>query len=289
MTDRIKVGLALGAGAARGLAHIGVLEVLEEQGISIDYIAGCSMGAVIGCMFANGISAIKIKDLATDICSKGYRKLFDITFPHIGLIRGDNIDKLVSMLTGDRNIDELKIPFATIAACLEDGKVKIFDSGKTTDAVRASISIPGLFEPVILDGRTYVDGGVLVRVPVDLVRSMGANIVIAVDVGYCGELRSSPKNIIDMMIYSFELQQWEAMRGRRTDADITIAVDTSHINPADFNHVEEIVDKGRAATVAIMEDIKKLLEGAGRSYWTMLTRRIRKMKFKMPFKRKQRL
>ena len=107
-------------------------------------------------------------------------------------------------------MEEMKIPFSTVSACLEDGNLKVFDSGKATDAVRASISLPGVFEPVILGGKTYVDGGVLLRVPVDVVRSMGADIVIAVDVGYRGELRPSPKNTIDMMIYSFELQQWEA-------------------------------------------------------------------------------
>lgn len=263
MGGRIKVGLALGAGAARGLAHIGVLEVLEEHGVPIDYIAGCSMGSVIGCMSANGATGKMIHSQATEICGTNYSKLFDITFPHTGLIRGQQIDKLIRKLTDDCEIEQLKTPFATVAACLEDGSIRIFDSGKATNAVRASISIPGVFEPVILDGKTYVDGGVLVRVPVDVVRSMGADIVIAVDVGYAGGLRPSPKNIIDVMIYSFELQQWEAMRGRPTGADITISPDTGSINPAVFNQVEDCVEIGRAATLSVMDELKQLLDKAG--------------------------
>ncbi len=274
MNKKVKIGLALGAGAARGLTHIGVLEVLEEHGVPIDFIAGCSMGAVIGCMFASGISSEEIHTIVSDTFSNGYGKLIDVTLPRIGLIKGNNIDTIITALTGDSNIDEMKIPFATISACLEDGKVKIFDSGKTTDAVRASISLPGVFEPVIFDGKTYVDGGVLVRVPVDAARSMGADIVIAVDVGYRGELRSSPKNIVDIMIYSFELQQWEAMRGMKTDADITIVVDTSKIGPTEFAKVEESIGIGRAAALGMIDDIKKLLEGKTPNYWEKLAHKI---------------
>ena len=188
MYKNLKVGLALGAGAARGLSHIGVLEVLEEHNVPIDFIAGCSMGAVIGCMFASGTSAKEIHSFVLDTFSNGYGKLIDITLPRMGLIKGNNIDTIITTLTGDQNIDELKIPFATISACLEEGKKKIFDSGKTTDAVRASLSLPGVFEPVILDGKTYVDGGILIRVPVDVVRNMGADI----DSGGCGISRRAP-------------------------------------------------------------------------------------------------
>ncbi len=278
MDKKVKIGLALGAGAARGLTHIGVLEVLEEHGVQIDFIAGCSMGAVIGCMFANGTSAKEIHSFVSDTFSNGYGKLIDVTLPKVGLIKGNNIDTIITTLTGDRNIDEMKIPFATIAACLEDGKVKVFDSGKATDAVRASISLPGVFEPVMLDGKTYVDGGVLVRVPVDVVRDMGADIVIAVDVGYRGELRSSPKNIVDIMIYSFELQQWEAMRSDKPTADITIVVDTENIGPTEFTKVEESVGIGRAAALAMIDDITKLIEGESPNYLTKLTQRIFKKK-----------
>ncbi len=262
MSRNIKVGLALGAGASRGLAHIGVLEVLEEQGIPIDCIAGCSIGAIIGCMSASGTTGKMIHRKAIEICSSNYGKLFDITFPSTGLIRGQQIEKLINTLTNDCDIEQLKTPFVALSACLEDGSIRIFDSGKTTDAVRASISVPGVFEPVVIEEKTYVDGGVLVRVPVEAVRNMGADIVIAVDVGYTGGFRPSPKNIIDIMIYSFELQQWEAMRSRKTGADIIIAPDTSSINPAKFDRVEECVEFGRSAALLAIDEIQHALEKA---------------------------
>lgn len=263
MIGGAKIGLALGAGAARGLAHIGVLEVLEENNIPVDIIAGTSMGSIIGCMLANGTSAKMIHGLAAQICGMEYRKLFDITLPRTGLIRGQRVDMIIRTLTGDRLIEQLKLPFAAVAACLEDGTVKVFDSGRVSDAVRASISIPGVFEPYMMQGKTYVDGGVLDRVPAGVARSMGADIVIGVDVGYRGEPRPTPKNIIDVMINSFELLEWEAMRGRRLDADITITPDTRNVNPANFSQVEFCVEKGRAAALESLEGLTMLLKGAG--------------------------
>ena len=281
MGGKVKIGLALGAGASRGLAHIGVLEVLEEHGVPVDFIAGCSIGSVIGCMSANGETGKMIHNRAIEICDANHSQLFDITIPHTGLIRGHKIEKLIRELTDDLDIEQLKTPFAAVSTCLEDGTIHIFDSGKTTDAVRASISVPGVFEPVILDGKTYVDGGVLVRVPVDAVRKMGADIVIAVDVGYVGGSRPSPENILDIMIYSFELQQWEAMRGRPTGADITITPDTRGIHPAIFNQVEECVEKGRAATLLVIDDVQRLFDEAMSK--TVEHRGLKKLLQKMNF------
>lgn len=263
MGDRPKVGLALGAGAARGLAHIGVLEVLEENGIPIDIVAGTSMGSVVGCLYANGASGKMIHGLAAQICTMEYHKLFDITLPRTGLIRGQRVDMIIRTLTGDRLIEQMKLPFAAVAACLEDGTAKVFKSGKAFEAVRASISIPGVFEPVTLDGRTFVDGGVMDRVPVDVAREMGADFVIAVDVGYRGGSRTTPKNIIDVLISSFELQEWEATRGRVSTADVSIVPDTQNVNPANFNQVEDCALKGRAAATLMLDELLQKLAAAG--------------------------
>lgn len=259
----VKVGIALGAGAARGLAHIGVLEVLEENNVPIHMVAGSSMGSIVGGLYASGISARMIHGLAAQICAMEYRKLFDITLPRMGLIRGQRTDAIIRTLTGDREIAQMKLPFATVAVCMEDGTVKVFDSGKIADAVRASISIPGVFEPVKLDGKTYVDGGVLDRVPAGVVRDMGADFVIAVDVGYRGGPRPAPKNIIDVMISSIEMQEWEAMRYRPLRADVTIAPDTRDINPAMFNQVDLAVERGRTAALAALDELLEKLRKAG--------------------------
>jgi NTE family protein len=258
-----RVGLALGAGAAKGLAHIGVLEVLEENGIRVDMVAGTSMGSIIGCIYANGTSAKLLHGIAAQVCALEYRKIFDITLPRMGLIRGHKAEMIIRTLIGDRDIGQLKMPFAAVAACIEDGCTRVFASGKVSDAVRASISIPGVFEPVVLEGKMYIDGGVLDRVPSGVVRAMGADFVIGVDVGYRGGPKPTPKNIIDVMISSFELQEWEAIRNRPTDADILITPDTHDINPAVFNQVEKCVERGREAALASMEDLKLKLEEAG--------------------------
>ena len=225
-------------------------------------LAGCSIGSIVGCMSASGMTGKMIHTKALEICTSHYGRLFDITLPTTGLIRGQQIEKLINTLTNDCDIEQLKTPFAAISACLEDGQIRVFNSGKTTDAVRASISVPGVFEPVVFEGKTYVDGGVLVRVPVDAARKIGADIVIAVDVGYTGGLRPSPTNIVDIMIHSFELQQWEAMRGRQSGADIIIAPNTSSINPAKFDRVEECVELGRYAALQAVEEIQRVLDKA---------------------------
>jgi NTE family protein len=263
MENRKKVGLALGSGGARGLAHIGVLEVLEENGVPVDMVSGCSMGSVVGAMYSNGTSPKMIHGLANQICSSEYRKLFDITLPKLGLVRGQRTDAVIRTLVGDRTFEQMKLPFAAVSVCLEDGARRVFSTGKVADAVRASISVPGVFEPVKIEGKTYVDGGVLDRLPAGVVRGMGADVVIAVDVGYRGGNRPTPRNIIEVLMNSYELQEWEVTRARHSDADIVIATDTFDINPAGFNQVEECINRGRTSAEAAMGDIRALLENAG--------------------------
>jgi NTE family protein len=263
MKNKKKIGLALGSGGARGLAHIGVLEVLEEHGVPVDMISGCSMGSVVGAMYANGTSARMIHGLAQQICTANYRNLFDITLPKLGLVRGQRTDTVIRTLLGDKTFEQLRVPFAAVSVCLEEGEKRVFTTGKVADAVRASISVPGVFEPVTIEGKTYVDGGVLDRLPAGLARNLGADIVIAVDVGYRGGYRQTPKNIIEVLMNSYELQEWEVTRMRHSDADYVIATDTFDINPAGFNQVEECIGRGRTAAEAAIGEITALLEGAG--------------------------
>ncbi len=263
MSEAPIVALALGGGAARGLAHIGVLEVFDEHRIPVDLIVGCSMGSVVGAMYACGTPAKMIHGIAGQLFAADYRKIFDITLPRLGLVRGQRIDTIIRTVLGDREFQQLKIPFAAVAACLEDNVLKVFNEGKVANAVRASISIPGIFEPVTIEGKTYVDGGVLDRVPAGVCRSMQPDLVIAVDVSYHGEPRPAPRNIIDVLMSSYELLEWEATRNRLLDADIAITPDTRTINPANFNTVEECVAIGRDATLQVLEGLKERLRGIG--------------------------
>jgi len=178
-----KIGLALGGGSARGWAHIGVIRALNEAGIDINYIAGTSIGSVVGSVFASG----NIKDLeevAVRLDWKQIAYLFDVVLPKSGLIDGKKVAGFVRNHLRKSNIEELPIPFCTVSTDLETGKEIVIRKGDIIEAVRASISIPGIFTPVRNNGIILVDGGLVNPVPVSVVREMGADFVIAVDLSH---------------------------------------------------------------------------------------------------------
>lgn len=178
-----KVGLALGSGSARGLAHIGVLRAIEEAGIKVDLVAGTSIGAVVGAVYAAG----KIGGLADRFRAFDWRQiagLLDPVLPRSGLIDGQRIADFVRAHVAAANIEDLPIPFRAVATCIMSGEEVACASGDLIDAVRASISVPGIFTPVRSNGRILVDGGLVNPVPVSVVRAMGAGLVIAVDLNH---------------------------------------------------------------------------------------------------------
>lgn len=255
MSEYPQVGLALGGGAARGLAHIGVLKALQENRVPVDMISGCSMGAVVGSIYANGCDLSYLEGISLQLSTMDSRKLYDIGVPRRGFIKGNRVISIIYTLLGDKVFDELDIPFCCIATCLEDAKLVTFRQGKVLDAVRASISVPGIFEPVIIDDKLYVDGGVMDRVPVDAVRAMGADFIIAVDVGYQGTPRTRPKNLLEVLYYSYEMMEWQANCRAVNTADILISPDTIQINPAVMTQAEECIQLGYDATLARIPDI----------------------------------
>ena len=179
-----KVGLALSGGGSRGLAHIGVLKMLEREDIPVDFLAGTSMGGVIAAGYAAGLSP---EFLAAEAQRMGQLRnlmaLMDRSLPRLGLFEGQKVQEYLAGHLGDITFDELKIPLALMAVDLETGEEVILRSGRVVDAVRATISLPGVFAPVRLNDWLLVDGGVLNNLPADIVREMGADIVIAVDMG----------------------------------------------------------------------------------------------------------
>ena len=177
----LKIGLALGSGSARGLAHVGVILALEAYNIPIDIIAGTSIGSVIGGLYASGATIRQLEEVALSIKKSKTLFLIDPVFPHSGLISGDRIEKMLNQFAiKDKTFDDLSIPFAAVATEIENGAEVINNQGKVIDAVRASISIPGIFTPVKYQDYYLVDGGVVNPVPVDVVQMMGADIIIAV-------------------------------------------------------------------------------------------------------------
>jgi len=253
MRKKAKIGLALGSGASRGLAHIGVLQVLEEHGIVPDYIAGSSIGALIGGLYACGISPRMMEGLASHLDSKLY---YDVTVPRHGFIQGKRIEELLKLLTQNKEFKETKIPFAVTATDLKKCKLVVIKEGKLYKAIRASISIPGIFVPVKTGDQVLVDGGVLERVPVSVVKEMGADIVVGVDVGFRGEHREA-NGILEVILQSLEVMELEILKTRINQSDIMIYPSINNVNPLSFDEVEERVQIGRQATMEVIEELKE--------------------------------
>ncbi|MFA4906653.1 MAG: patatin-like phospholipase family protein [archaeon] len=180
--DNLKIGLALSGGAAKGLAHIGVIKALEESGIKVDYIAGSSMGALVGAAYASGIPIDTLEKIAINTDWMTAAKLFMPGFSTAGLVDGKRVKEFLYTLYGDKKIEDLPIPFAATAADISTGKLYIINKGSLLEAVRASISIPIVFTPVKHNDIFLVDGGLVNPVPIDVVREMGADYIIAVHV-----------------------------------------------------------------------------------------------------------
>jgi NTE family protein len=183
--NRPKIGIVLGGGGARGLAHIGVLKVLTRHGIPIDYLSGCSIGGFIAAAFAVGLTTLELDAEAVRMTRiRHLMRLVDLSGPRRGLIEGNRVRAYLCDLLGkDTCIEDLSIPLALPAVDLRTGQLIVLQEGSLVDAVHATIAVPGLFTPVSLGRYQLVDGGLLNNVPVDLARKMGADITIAVDVG----------------------------------------------------------------------------------------------------------
>lgn len=253
---RPKIGLALGSGGARGYAHIGVLKVLEKHQIPIDFIAGTSMGSFVGVLYANGINIELLGKLVSHMKRKN---LIDLVVPKRGLIRGTLIKEMVRLLTHGKRLEQLAIPTAVVATDLILGERVVFREGPADDAVRASISIPGIFEPVELEGKLLVDGAVLDRVPISVVREMGADIVIAVDVGPA-ELNKDVRTIFDVISQTLDIMERETSKYRGIQPDVLIRPEVGSHGITQFENVDWLINQGEESAQSMVSQIIQLVE-----------------------------
>ncbi|MCK9221143.1 MAG: patatin-like phospholipase family protein [Limnochordia bacterium] len=256
---RKKLGIALGAGSSRGLAHIGVLQVLVEHEVPIDYIAGCSMGAVIGVIYAAGAETHMLGELA---CNMRLDQLLDIRVPRQGFIRGERIYSLLRLLTKQKNLEDLDIPTQVVATNIETGELVILKEGNAADAVRASISIPGVFGPHRIDDALLVDGAVLERLPSGVVRQMGADVVVGVNVTatFRDLVSKNPVgNVIEIIAQTTDIMGKELFQIKENPADIILLPPVWDIGSAELERAEEAIEAGRQATLQALSDIKRLL------------------------------
>jgi NTE family protein len=252
---QLKIGLALGGGAAKGFAHIGVIKMLEASGIRPDVVAGTSAGSVVGALYASGMDAFALQQTAFGLDEA---KIRDVRLFSGGLVQGLALQDYVNQLVHKQPIEQLRVPFAAVATELESGKRTFFVRGNTGRAVRASASIPGVFEPVEIHGKHYVDGGVVSPIPVDAARQLGADFVIAVDISAAPD-GSNPQGMMNIVGQSIDIMGRQLAAQESARADVVIRPDLRGIGPTDFEQKNQAILEGEKAALAAMPAIRAKL------------------------------
>ncbi len=287
---KLKVGLVLGGGGARGLAHVGVIEELEQANIPINFVTGSSMGALIAGVYAQYPDASKLKDKVVDFVKgpkfkelgvNNFRQkeikdpddilsqmaqrvkrriVINLAAHRIALLKFDRLKLAVDELLEDKNIEDCKIPFACSAADLYSGEEVILKKGNIKSAVEGSSAIPGFLPPVEKDGKLLIDGSVVNNFPVQPLTEWGADLTIAVNVSLQFEGNTSMDNVIDIVMRAGQITGKKLNDLLKDQADIVISPPTGDIHWSEFNRIDELIEKGRIEARQIIPDIKKILK-----------------------------
>ncbi|RJQ40903.1 MAG: patatin-like phospholipase family protein [Nitrospiraceae bacterium] len=250
-----KIAVVLGAGASKGFAHIGVLKVLESNKIPVHMIIGTSAGSFVGSLYAYGYNAFELQKLSFSI-EKG--DVADLTIPDNGFIKGEKLEAYINRILKNTPLEKLKIPFYAVATDIQSGKEVVFGTGNTGTAVRASCSIPGIFRPVNISGKVYVDGGVVSPVAVDAAKRLGADIVIAVDIA--GDIDSSrPEGTIETILQSITIMYSKLAAIQLSKADVVIKPKVGYISSGDFSKRHEAVLEGEKAAIEALPKIQEIV------------------------------
>jgi NTE family protein len=256
----VKIALALGGGAARGFAHIGVIKALEAQGIVPDIVVGTSAGSVVGALYASGYNGFQLQKIALDMDET---TISDWAIPFFskssGVLKGEALQAYVNKAVHNQPIEKLKIPFGAVATDLKTGQPILFRRGNTGMAVRASSSVPGVFQPVEIGGRTYVDGGLDAPVPVRFAKEMGAEFIIAVNISSATEAQATASSM-DVLMQTFTIMGQRLNQHELKDADVVITPALGAMGSADFNGRNLAVLAGEQAAAGVMADLKARLK-----------------------------
>lgn len=247
-----RIGLALGGGAARGFAHIGVIQVLEEQGIKVDLVTGTSAGSLVAALYANGRSGKELGVLAQGMDETA---ITDWAFPGRALIRGEALARYVREQTGGKAIEQMKLPLGIVATDLDSGAAVLFQRGDPGVAVRASSAVPAVFQPVKIGNREYVDGGLVSPVPVRFARQMGAELVVAVDITAVPE-GNATGDAVRMLLQTFAIMGRSINSYELKDADVVIRPKLAGVSSADFTVRSKSLQAGREAALAMLPALK---------------------------------
>ncbi|MGS0742728.1 patatin-like phospholipase family protein [Glaciimonas sp. GG7] len=256
----IKIGLALGGGAARGFAHIGVIKALEAQGIVPDIVVGTSAGSVVGALYAAGNNGFALQQMALKMDEAAFSDWSIPLFAKVsGVLKGVGLQDYVNHAVGNVPIEKLKIPFGVVATDLNSGQPILFRQGNTGLAVRASSAVPGVFQAVRIGSHQYVDGGLVAPVPVRYAKEMGADFVIAVNISAAPEAQAASSSI-DVLLQTFAIMGQSINKNDLKEADIVIRPNLDTMKGNDFNARNMAILSGEQATMALMPQIKKKLQ-----------------------------
>jgi NTE family protein len=255
-SKRPGLGLALGGGFARGFAHLGVLQVLEQNHIPISYMAGTSVGSILGAAYASGAPLARI--IATCRTLR-FRDIARWRVSRLGLASNHRLGDLIEQVFESRRFEDLQIPMAVVATDLANGEPVVFTHGNLTDAIRASCAFPGLFEPVKIGTRCLADGGLVAQVPTSALRELGAELVVGVSVGLDDGHLGAPSNIFQVVCRAVSAAQKHQLEIWERHADLILRPDVKSFAWDDFDRADEAIEAGAAAARRALPRIQRLL------------------------------
>ncbi|HXT25590.1 MAG TPA: patatin-like phospholipase family protein [Candidatus Eisenbacteria bacterium] len=253
---RSGIGLALGGGFARGFAHLGVLKVLEQHHIRVSHIAGTSVGSVFGAAYASGAPLARILAASRTI---RFRDIARWSVSRLGLASNHRLADIIERVFDSKQFEDMRIPLAVVATDLASGDPVVFRQGPLVEAIRASCAYPGLFEPIQIGTRCFVDGGLVAPVPSQAVRQIGASLVVGVSVGTQDASRTPPKNIFQVVARAVSAAQKHQLDSWERHADLVIRPDVQDVSWDDFGRASEAIEAGEAAASLALPRIRQLL------------------------------
>ncbi|MEH6459793.1 patatin-like phospholipase family protein [Chitinimonas sp. JJ19] len=248
-----RIGIALGGGAAKGFAHIGVIKTLEGQGLTPAVVSGTSAGSVVGALYASGMNGFSLQEQSFALDEARVR---DLTLGSGGLVKGEKLQEYVNELVKNRTLDKMVKPFAAVATELDTGRRVAFKRGNTGQAVRASCSIPGVFQPTLVNGKRFVDGGLVSPVPVDTARELGADIVIAVDISTKADYGKTNEGMFAILNQTIIIMGQKLGEQELARADVVIRPRVGSIGSADFEQKHNAILEGERAAQAALPAIR---------------------------------
>ena len=251
-----KIALVLGGGGSRGFAHVGVIKVLESQGIIPDIIVGTSVGSAVGALYAYGFNGYQLQEFSIPMREGS---VIDWSWPNRGIFTGQTLEEFINRMVSQKPLEKLLRTFAVVSTDLKTGEEVIFRTGNMGKAVRASCAVPGLFQPTVINGRSYVDGGLVKPVPVSEARSLGADFVIAVNISNKPE-NNPTESTTDVLMQTFDIMSQTINRYELLKADVVILPVTKYIDQGSLDDRHAAILEGEKAATAAMAEIKTKLQ-----------------------------